>query len=146
MTLVISYHLLMYTDYYSNIEVRYTFVGSSMIGFTGLIIFVNMSYLLHFFVLKLFSVYRYHQSKKRWIQQENYLADLHRTGTNASIYDPTMTVQERISKDRADLILQKKHHYHADLLKMEQMGLYMTNLQKQHLTWLNKRDEARKRK
>ena len=136
----------MFTDYFDNVEARYTYVGNSMIVFTVVIILMNMGFLMYFFGCKLLSYYKYRQSKKRWIDQENFMMDLHKTGKDVSIYDPTLTVSQRIHKDMREQILKKKKFYHQDLLKMESLGLYMTDLQKEHLSRLNRREEAKKKK
>ena len=130
---MISYHLLMCTDYYTNMEVRYSFIGMSMIVCTGAIIALNMSTMIYYFVLKIVSMYKYEKNKKQWLAQEKYMTEVHQVGVDKSIIDQKKTIRSRIRGDLAELVLLKKRNYFLDLVKMKQMNLEMTDVQKAHL-------------
>jgi len=59
MTLVIGYHLLVFTDFFTDIEVRYNVCGNSFIYTSYVIIAANSALIIYQFLYKLRAYYRY---------------------------------------------------------------------------------------
>ena len=69
LALVVCYHLLMFTDFFTEVESRYWYVGMSMIFFTLVLMLVNIALLLYYLALKLRSYKRYRESKEKWLSK-----------------------------------------------------------------------------
>mmetsp|Transcript_8253 Transcript_8253/g.12638 ORF Transcript_8253/g.12638 Transcript_8253/m.12638 type:complete len:137 (-) Transcript_8253:756-1166(-) len=111
-TLTISYHLIMFTDYYTDVEVRYNYVGNSMIACTAVLVLSNMYLLIKMFAAKIHSSYLYQQSKKRYFEEAKFMEDAFEEGKKlGSVYDSSLSPEEKMKADYLKALKHKKKAY-----------------------------------
>ena len=72
---IILYHLMLFTDFYDNFEVRYFLVGNSMIYTTFVAIGINSMVIISKFVVQMIRSYKKRQALKRYWRQKKFLQE-----------------------------------------------------------------------
>lgn len=67
-TLVLSYHLMMFTDFYTDLEVRYSIVGISLVYYTFFMIAANMMIIGVDFFQQSMRLRKWKQSRERYMK------------------------------------------------------------------------------